>query len=359
MTNARQSTTRPRWSTLAAAASVALLPLVACTPADASPQPAAALAARAPAAVAPAAATTAIAKVSKETTSAVHLRKGTGPSTASLAVLPKGYVFSTSAKAANGWFKLTYKGKTGFVSPNYVKNFNAGLKKVGEKDYVSTQNGAKDLWFTTSTAKVTWKKLSFTVPVGTPVWKLGSASKGMLKVNAGGYRNAVMSSSGLRRTSPAKASNTSKISLKAFKKLPSGNIPVKYLARVNFSTKALIGAPAVADLNALNKAFRARFGEDLYIDLGYRSSSQQKAIYQELGGWLAAKPGTSVHEKGLSFDTPEHGAYGWNSARFKWLVANAPKYGWEHPARVKQYTASGKLNPAREYWHFDYVGKGK
>ena len=206
---------------------------------------------------------------------------------------------------------------------------------------------------------MTWKSLTFTVPSGTPVWKLGGAGKGKFKVNAGGYRNAVMTTTGLSRTSPAPASNTSKISLAAFKKLPVGNIPTKYLARTDFSTHALIGAPAVADLNALNKAFRARFGEDLYIALGYRSSSQQRAIYRELGGWLAAKPGTSVHEKGLSFDTPEHGAYSWNSARFARLVANAPKYGWEHPKRVHRYTSAGKLNPAREYWHFDYVGKGK
>ncbi|RII42841.1 hypothetical protein DWB68_04650 [Galactobacter valiniphilus] len=359
-----RSAARLTWRACAAVTLAASLPLVACTAADATPQSASPATAAALGVVAAPAAgaavkTTPIAKASKETTTRVHLREGASSSTRSLGVIPRGHVFSTSARTANGWFKLSYAGKTGFVSPHYVRNFNAGLTKVGEKDYVTTQNGARDLWFTTRTATVTWKSLTFTVPSGTPVWKLGGAGKGKFKVNAGGYRNAVMTTTGLSRTSPAPASNTSKISLAAFKKLPVGNIPTKYLARADFSTHALIGAPAVADLNALNKAFRARFGEDLYIDLGYRSSSQQRAIYRELGGWLAAKPGTSVHEKGLSFDTPEHGAYSWNSARFAWLVANAPKYGWEHPKRVHRYTSAGKLNPAREYWHFDYVGKGK
>lgn len=107
----------------------------------------------------------------------------------------------------------------------------------------------------------------------------------------------------------------------------------------------------------MNRAFKAKFGEDLYIDLGYRTASQQKSIYNELGGMIAAKPGTSVHEKALSIDVPEHAKYEWGSERFQWLKTNAPKYGWEHPKRVWQYNSAGKLNPYREYWHFDYVGR--
>lgn len=305
-----------------------------------------------------------IAKVYLSTTTAVNLRASATTSSRLLKTVPLRTVLTSTQSTSNGWYRVVYAGKTGWISARYVLRMPGGVLNVGlikgtTKEYVTTQNGAKDRWFTLGTAKVTWKGKSFTVPAGTPIWRLGSAGKGVWKVNGGGYRNATMSSAKLSKTSPARTSNTSKISMAAFKKLAAGSVSTAQLARINFGTQALIGAPAVADLNALNVAFKKRFGEDLYIDLGYRSASQQRMIYNELGGRIAAKPGTSIHEKGLSFDTPEHGTYSWSSARFKWLKANAPKFGWQHPARVERYLPNGKLNPSREYWHFDYVGKGK
>jgi hypothetical protein len=97
----------------------------------------------------------------------------------------------------------------------------------------------------------------------------------------------------------------------------------------------------------LNAAFSAEFGENIAIDLSYRSYADQVAIRAALGS-IAARPGTSNHGWGLAIDTWEWAAYDFGSARFDWLVANGPAYGWVCPA------ATEPGNP--EYWHYEYTG---
>lgn len=104
---------------------------------------------------------------------------------------------------------------------------------------------------------------------------------------------------------------------------------------------------AAEALVRLNEAFRAQFGENIAVDLSYRSYEDQVRA-RELFGGLAARPGTSDHGWGTAFDTWEWVAYDFGSPRFEWLVANGPTYGWHSPA------ASDPGNP--EYWHFEYRG---
>ncbi len=104
---------------------------------------------------------------------------------------------------------------------------------------------------------------------------------------------------------------------------------------------------AAAAMVRLNEAFRAEFGENIAIDLSYRSYEDQVRAKKLFGG-LAATPGTSNHGLGLAIDTWEWKAYDFGSARYEWLVAHGPDYGWVCPA------ATEKGNP--EYWHFEYVG---
>lgn len=104
---------------------------------------------------------------------------------------------------------------------------------------------------------------------------------------------------------------------------------------------------AAAAMVRLNEAFRAEFGENIAIDLAYRSYEDQVRAKQ-LFGSLAATPGTSNHGLGLAIDTWEWKAYDFGSARYEWLVAHGPDYGWVCPAATEQG------NP--EYWHFEYVG---
>lgn len=104
---------------------------------------------------------------------------------------------------------------------------------------------------------------------------------------------------------------------------------------------------AAEALIRLNEAFRAEFGENIGIDLSYRSYADQVRA-RELFGSLAARPGTSNHGWGTAFDTWEWAAYDVGSPRWEWLVANGPAYGWYNLA------ATDPGNP--EYWHYDYRG---
>ena len=54
------------------------------------------------------------------TTANVHFRTGAGTNTASLGVLPKGTNVEVTS-TSNGWSKVNYNSKTGYVSAQYLK----------------------------------------------------------------------------------------------------------------------------------------------------------------------------------------------------------------------------------------------
>ena len=108
-------------------------------------------------------------------------------------------------------------------------------------------------------------------------------------------------------------------------------------------------ADAAAALIELNDAFAAEFGENIAIDLSYRSFEDQTAM-REFYGPIAARPGTSSHGWGTAFDTWEWAAYGFGSERYEWLVTQGPDHGWVAP----DWARETGTNP--EYWHFEYVG---
>lgn len=85
-----------------------------------------------PTAVAPAA-NKSIKKTTLKTTVALKLRKGSSTKTAKLAVLPKGTKVTSTLRASNGWYRVSYKGKTGFVSPQYVKTVATAASKPAPK----------------------------------------------------------------------------------------------------------------------------------------------------------------------------------------------------------------------------------
>lgn len=132
----------------------------------------------------------------------------------------------------------------------------------------------------------------------------------------------------------------------------NGNMPRSAMTALGWCVDAAgnqqwLRTDAAAAMVRLNEAFRAQFGENIAIDLSYRSYADQVRA-RELFGGLAARPGTSNHGWGTAIDTWEWAAYDFGSARYDWLVANGPAYGWYSPA------ASDPGNP--EYWHYEYRG---
>jgi hypothetical protein len=137
----------------------------------------------------------------------------------------------------------------------------------------------------------------------------------------------------------------------------NGHMPASAMCQVPWGTDQLgfaqyLRCDAADALTALNDAFRAQFGASIDLDLTYRSYEDQVAMKAAFGG-LAAAPGTSSHGLGTALDVQEWvGTYGFGTARYDWLVANGPTYGWYAPARVRQG------QPYAEYWHFEY-GPGR
>jgi zinc D-Ala-D-Ala carboxypeptidase len=134
----------------------------------------------------------------------------------------------------------------------------------------------------------------------------------------------------------------------------NGNIPASQMTRLSWGhdtvgTPQYLVTPAAQALDRLNAAYRAHFGEDLRLDLTYRSYDEQVRMREALGS-VAAVPGTSSHGTGRALDVPEWSCFQFGSARRDWLVANGPAYGWVSPS----WARSGGSNP--EYWHYEFTG---
>lgn len=110
-------------------------------------------------------------------------------------------------------------------------------------------------------------------------------------------------------------------------------------------------ADAAEAFNRLAAAFRNHFGYDVGVTSANRTRAEQERLYN---GWvarrpgfnLAARPGTSLHEKGLSVDLASRNGQPLTSAEKAWLDANAPRFGFK--------PTGNSFRPV-ERWHFDYV----
>ncbi|MFJ6416991.1 D-alanyl-D-alanine carboxypeptidase family protein [Paeniglutamicibacter sp. NPDC091659] len=116
----------------------------------------------------------------------------------------------------------------------------------------------------------------------------------------------------------------------------------------------------------LAKAAR-RDGVNIKLTSGYRSYKSQKTIFDNYTVWygpekarsLAAKPGTSEHQTGLSLDVGNFNRKCALNDCFattpvgRWMGKNAPKYGFVLRYPKGQEAVTGyKYEP----WHFRYVG---
>ncbi len=82
-----------------------------------------------------------------------------------------------------------------------------------------------------------------------------------------------------------------------------------------------------------------RAGINLSTVSGFRTMAQQQALWRKYGPPRAARPGYSNHQQGLSTDIGGIGGY--NTRAYRWLKANASRYGFVNDVRG-------------EPWHWTY-----
>lgn len=125
-------------------------------------------------------------------------------------------------------------------------------------------------------------------------------------------------------------------------KFSNGKLPSSQLCTVPWSTKDRVACYMLPDLEALNKAHKARFGSNISItgnNNAYRTYAVQVHYWNTLPRGQAARPGTSNHGWGLAIDISNTGGHG--GERYNWLNANAGKYGFDD-------------NVSSEAWHWEY-----
>lgn len=98
--------------------------------------------------------------------------------------------------------------------------------------------------------------------------------------------------------------------------------------------------------NAFNrmKADAARAGINLSVNSGFRTMSEQQYLYNlylQGRGNLAARPGYSNHQSGISADINMPGGY--SGSTYRWLQANGRRYGFVNDV-------------GGEPWHWTYRG---
>lgn len=134
----------------------------------------------------------------------------------------------------------------------------------------------------------------------------------------------------------------------------NGEIPDSELQPLSFSPENKMHKKAATAMEEMNKAYKADNGSDLTINEAYRDCATQAAY---------ATPGNPLYQGGNAADYPpcqsNHGwglavdinVGGFDSSVYKWLKANAHKYGYVHPAWAEPGTKKS------EAWHWEYARK--
>jgi len=121
----------------------------------------------------------------------------------------------------------------------------------------------------------------------------------------------------------------------------NGRIPASSRCALPQKGESLQPEAALA-WSAMNQGYKTRFGRNICLDDSYRSLSEQYGT-RATRGYLAARPGTSMHGWGLAVDICKEDL---NGASGRWIRANADMFGWENPYWAK----TSKYEP----WHWEY-----
>ena len=101
---------------------------------------------------------------------------------------------------------------------------------------------------------------------------------------------------------------------------------------------------AAAAFNKMSQAYARVFGTNICVTDAYRSYPEQVRVFRQRPS-LAAVPGTSNHGWGLAVDLG-CGIQSSRSAQYRWMVANAGRFGWVHPAWA--------FHDPFEPWHWEF-----
>lgn len=129
---------------------------------------------------------------------------------------------------------------------------------------------------------------------------------------------------------------------------PNGTIPQAALCPLAADPRHYLRADAAYAFNRLNRAYTLQFGRPVCITDSYRTYQQQVRLYRTKPG-LAAKPGTSNHGWGTATDLCG-GIQSYGTRQYRWMLLNAPLFGWFHPAWARQ--GAGREEP----WHWEFGG---
>ncbi|MGZ4611978.1 MAG: D-alanyl-D-alanine carboxypeptidase family protein, partial [Kineosporiaceae bacterium] len=129
---------------------------------------------------------------------------------------------------------------------------------------------------------------------------------------------------------------------------PNGHIPLTLLCPLWGAPGKYLRADAEYAFDQLSHAYAQVFGRPICVTDAYRSYEDQVRVYAERPGF-AAKPGTSNHGWGTAADLCG-GIESFGTATHAWMLANAPLFGWFHPAWAEP---TGSLPEA---WHWEFGG---
>lgn len=124
----------------------------------------------------------------------------------------------------------------------------------------------------------------------------------------------------------------------------NGMIPLSELCGISGNHR--LRCDAARAYEALSRAYRKEFGQALCITDSYRSFAAQVTAFANKPN-LAAVPGTSNHGWGLAVDLCG-GIENSGSRQYTWMLANAPKFGWQKPKW------SGENGGKPEPWHWEF-----
>lgn len=134
----------------------------------------------------------------------------------------------------------------------------------------------------------------------------------------------------------------------AVEQYPNGQIPISALCPLRSAGAHYLRADAAFAFDRMGQAYAHRFGAATCITDSYRSYAAQVSLFARKPA-LAAVPGTSNHGWGTAVDLCG-GIQRFDSPQHRWMIENAPLYGWFHPGWAQQN--GSKPEP----WHWEYGG---